>query len=32
MAKTVVSVSVNGKSYQRTVEPRMLLSDFCGTN
>jgi len=28
MGKCVVSVKVNGRRYERTVEPRMLLSDF----
>ena len=28
MGKCVVSVNVNGRRYERTVEPRMLLSDF----
>jgi carbon-monoxide dehydrogenase small subunit len=28
MGKRVISVNVNGRSYERSVEPRMLLSDF----
>jgi len=28
MGKCLVSVKVNGRSYERSVEPRMLLSDF----
>ncbi len=28
MRKHVVSVKVNGRRYERTIEPRMLLSDF----
>jgi carbon-monoxide dehydrogenase small subunit len=26
--RTTITVTVNGTSYQRTIEPRMLLSDF----
>jgi carbon-monoxide dehydrogenase small subunit len=28
MAKQTITVTVNGTEYERTVEPRMLLSDF----
>jgi aerobic carbon-monoxide dehydrogenase small subunit len=28
MGKRVISVNVNGRGYERTIEPRMLLSDF----